>query len=206
MPIDHISQPDVRAADIVGVSSADYGVHHGPHLLEQYKMYVQLADKISDRRHIANAFFISINTALVTILGTLKLKESTWIGPAWHAIVAMAGGVLCWTWYQTLRSYQNLNRGKFAVIHEIEQRLPIRPYDAEWATLGHGKLPEVYKPFTRVEQIVPGVFACLYFALVGISVVNAATQTDDASRGAQAGIVEGKKESHAESPNIHPVH
>ena len=35
--------------------------------LEQYKLYVEMADRISSRRQNANSFFLSINTAIVAL-------------------------------------------------------------------------------------------------------------------------------------------
>src|SRR5215211_423888 len=46
-----------------------YGGEYQNHLLEQYKLYVQMADKISERRQSANSFFLTINTALIAFLG-----------------------------------------------------------------------------------------------------------------------------------------
>ena len=37
-------------------------------LLEQYKLYVEMTDRISQRRMNANTFFISVNTLLLTII------------------------------------------------------------------------------------------------------------------------------------------
>ena len=38
-----------------------YGEKYKEHLLEQYKLYVEMADRISGRRQTANSFFLSIN-------------------------------------------------------------------------------------------------------------------------------------------------
>ena len=37
-------------------------------LLEQYKLYVEMADRISQRRGAANTFFLTFNTAVVGAL------------------------------------------------------------------------------------------------------------------------------------------
>ncbi|MGW1594955.1 RipA family octameric membrane protein [Streptomyces sp. NPDC002343] len=38
-------------------------------LLDLYKLAVEMADRVSARRGTANAFFLSVQTALVTVLG-----------------------------------------------------------------------------------------------------------------------------------------
>lgn len=42
------------------------------HLLEQYKLYVGMADKISERRQSANSYFLSLNTALLGFVGYMN--------------------------------------------------------------------------------------------------------------------------------------
>ena len=149
---------------LVGVSKDKYGANHADHLLEQYKLYVEMADKISERRQSANSFFLAINTALVTALGIVWGEG--FLKLSWYSIVGAAGMVLCYSWWSLLKSYRDLNAGKFTVVHAIEQHLPIRPYDAEWAIVGRGKDPERYKPLTHIEILVPWVFFFLYVTLV----------------------------------------
>lgn len=70
-----------------------------------------------------------------------------------------------------IRSYRQLNSGKFKVIHEIEKELPIAAYDKEWEILGRGKQPGKYLQLTRVEQWVPLVLSIPYLLLLVYSVV-----------------------------------
>lgn len=57
---------------------------------------------------------------------------------------------------------KGLSSGKFKIIHQIEQRLPLAPFDAEWEVLGRGKKRSLYLPFTKVEMAVPWVFFMLH--------------------------------------------
>ena len=77
-------------------------------------------------------------------------------------LVAAAGIALSYLWYRLIRSYRDLNTAKFKVIHEIEKRLPLSPYDAEWEAMGRGNNPMLYKPFTHIETGVPWVFVVLH--------------------------------------------
>jgi hypothetical protein len=47
------------------------------HLLDQYKLYVEMADRISQRRTSANTYFLSVNSAILAFAGYLTSKEST---------------------------------------------------------------------------------------------------------------------------------
>jgi len=143
----------------------DYGQSYLDHLFAQYQLYVENMEKISDRRQNANNYFITINTVLISFMGVLlqaKIFEAiTWI----KSLVALVGIIICVVFWFLLRSYKQLNAGKFKVIHEIEQRLPIALYDYEWKILGEGKDGKLYFPFSHIEMIIPWVFGIVYVIL-----------------------------------------
>ncbi len=128
------------------------------HLFEQYKLYVELADRVSARRQTANSYFLTINTAILGFVGYVTTKDAgdyVWL-------LGFVGGLLCFFWHRLIRSYRDLNTAKFLVIHQIEKRLPISPYDAEWEAMRRGQDPKLYKPLTHIETAVPWVFALLH--------------------------------------------
>ena len=133
------------------------------HRMEQYKLYLEMADRISARRQTANSYFLTLNTVLLSLVSYLSLGTEQ---KKWYWLVAIAGIVLSYMWYRLIRSYRDLNSAKFKVIHEIEAMLPMAPYDAEWEAVGRGKAPELYLPFTHVEIYVPWVFLILHVAVV----------------------------------------
>ena len=79
--------------------------------------------------------------------------------------MAFLGLVLCGVWFINIRSYSQLNSGKFQVIHEMEQQLPYHCYAREWEILGRGRENKKYLPLTHVEQFVPFVLAVPYLSL-----------------------------------------
>jgi drug/metabolite transporter (DMT)-like permease len=131
-------------------------------LLEQYKIYVEMADRVSARRGGANTFFLTLNTSAVTAIGlvwTSHPRDSKWI------FVFLFAGLLvqCVAWFWLLRSYRQLNTAKYAVIGVLEERLPSSPYwSAEWQALGEGKDPARYWPLSHIEQLIPALFAVIY--------------------------------------------
>ena len=149
---------------LVSRNEADYGDQHQAHSLEIYKLYVGMADNISARRQSANSFFLTVNTALIAIVGYMsgENEEINWV-------VNLAGMVLCYSWYRLVRSYKDLNTGKFKVVHEIEKMLPLAPYDAEWDALGRGNDPKLYLPFTHIEMWVPWIFFALHLVALLLS-------------------------------------
>ncbi len=142
----------------------DYGQEFERHLFDQYKLYVEMADRVSARRMLANSFFVGIHTILITAF-SLLVKEK--ILPQTIAGISPFAGVilLCFVWWRVIYSYRKLNSGKFKVIISLEQMLPVAPYDEEWVALGEGKDRKKYLPLTHVENFVPMCFGILYSLL-----------------------------------------
>lgn len=144
------------------VKKADYGESYSNHFFEQYKVYVETTDRISSRRQTANSFFLSVNTAVIAIVGYVQLGQKTGSSESFYWLVSLTGILLCYTWYRLIRSYKDLNSGKFKVVHAMEANLPMAPFEAEWESLGGGKKPKLYHPFTKVEMVVPWAFLVLH--------------------------------------------
>jgi len=151
--------------DLFSKKEQDYGAEYQNHLFEQYKLFIESVEKTSDRRQQANNYFITINTALISFIG-LSFQINLFKNLPWLKILfAVLGIVICFVFYFLIKSYKQLNTGKFAVIHEIEKHLPLALYKYEWQVLGEGKDKTKYYPFSHVELWIPRIFGILYLAL-----------------------------------------
>jgi hypothetical protein len=158
---------DINNSNLLRQNKDAYGTEFEKHIFEQYKLYVEMADRISARRMLANSFFLGTHTALITALSALikeKILQPSLLG-LMPFIVAL---LLCFIWWRLVISYQQLNSGKFKIVHQLEQMLPTAPYDAEWLILGEGKDKKIYSPLTHVENFVPICFGLFYFLLATI--------------------------------------
>jgi hypothetical protein len=131
-------------------------------LLEQYKLYVEMADRISARRGLANSFFLTLNTGFVALFATFKTvpkgPEALWLA---IPLVALVGE--CFAWFYSVRSYRLLNGVKYRVVGALEERLPASPFwRAEWWALGEGHDRARYWPLSHIEQWIPILFALTY--------------------------------------------
>ncbi len=137
------------------------------HLLQQYKLYVEMADRISSRRNLANVFFLTLNSTVLTIIG-FAFEKLLQVEPAWIGVLPLAGAlVISIVWWWLIRSYRNLNTAKYKVIGQIEQKLPCSPWwSAEWKELGEGKDWRKYLPLTVLEQYVPIIFFLFYLSVM----------------------------------------
>jgi hypothetical protein len=139
---------------------------------DQYKVAIEMADRVSARRGTANGFYFTIGSALLAASESLGL-----------AIASVAGLVLTAAWWLQLRSYRNLNAAKWAVIGKLEEHLPAKPFSDEWAilktdaierqTVKFPWLAKALKPLARyaelsvVEQVVPALFFVLFAVSLG---------------------------------------
>jgi hypothetical protein len=134
---------------------------------ELYKLAVEMADRVSARRALANTFFLTVNTGLAALLGGKNLR--------WYA--AAGGIVFALAWWWLLQSYRKLNGAKFTVINAIEARLPVQLFSDEWRHLESTKAPRKvwppralwlwlkgYHELGIVERIVPLAFVVIYVA------------------------------------------
>lgn len=128
-------------------------------LWEAYKLAVEMADRVSARRGVANTFFISLQSALVAVVAAVT-KDN----PPPSAVligICCAGIAVAIAWFLALRSYRDLNKAKFEVINDMEKRLAVQLFTPEWDVLKRDKVKwwrGRYAELSLVEQFIPAVF------------------------------------------------
>lgn len=150
--------------EIHSKSRDDYSSNYDAHAFEQYRIYLEMADRISSRRQSANSFFVTINTLLITLAGYAKAATSA--ETFFYVITSAGGALICYVWYRLVLSYKNLNSAKFKVVHAMERELPYRLYDAEWDAVGRGQDKKLYHPFTNLEMRVPWIFLAIHILVL----------------------------------------
>ena len=153
------------APKLIRHTAESYGVTFRADLFEQYKLYVESAEKISERRVAANNYLLTVNAFLVTLYGLVAASR---FNTFWVILVPVAGFLVALTWHRIITSYRDLNTVKFKVIHELEQEMPAALYDYEWhkAEEGRGK---AYHPLSHLERWIPIIFIVLYVLLAALS-------------------------------------
>lgn len=144
-------------------------------LFDEYAFYVEHTQKLSERRQSATQTFLTINTAIFTILAFLfkdvaiDLQQLLLI-----CLPLLAAGILvCWLWRLILNQYKGLIGWRYKQLCEMEKKLPdsYRMLTKEWN--------EYYKPredmpglsFSDLEQQLPLIFGGLYIAGILLVIV-----------------------------------
>lgn len=135
-------------------------------LLEQYRLYVEMTDRVSQRRGSANVYFLTLNSAAAIAMATLGLMPTD-LNPWRLVFPTIILIILCVAWFRIVRSYKQLNTCKWTVVGVMEERLPASPWwSAEWQAMGAGKDNTLYKPLTDIEKWVPILFIAAYLGAV----------------------------------------
>ena len=104
-------------------------------LLEIYKLHAELADRVSQRREAANRLHIGILSGLglaASIFIEAGITES--VNFVFLA-VGILGSVISASWWVVIRSYRQLNAGKFKALDELENEIAFPFFRREWEIL-----------------------------------------------------------------------
>lgn len=133
-------------------------------LLEIYKLHAELADRVSQRREGANRLHVSLLSGFLVFLAALLRFGS---GEIPTSVLLLFSGIIgmsiSGSWYIVIRSYRQLNTGKFDILHELEQKLDYPFFKREWELLERGKYRNRYWKLTVVEKFLPTIFFLLFF-------------------------------------------
>lgn len=136
-------------------------------LLEQYKLYAELANEISKRRDQTNNFYISLSSALIALFSLIVVK----LGSDYTnfiVLLPLLGLLICFTWYIHIKSYKQLNSAKFKVINKLEKQLPYAGFTEEWDILQKNN----YRQLTEIESYTPIIIGCVYLILLILVIYN----------------------------------
>lgn len=138
--------------------------------LALFELYLATAEKVSDRRAQANAWMLSVNSAIVALYGYLqadKMAVGAGQKAVWLWAIPAAGVIVCLAWAALLASYRKLNRAKFEVLMQLEKDLPVPLFTRERDTYQKDKR----RLLSYIETAIPGCFSLLYLVMLGAAIL-----------------------------------
>lgn len=134
-------------------------------LLEIYKLHVELADRVSQRREGANRLYVSVLAGMVTFLAvSIRFGVGDLPLDVLLCLAGIIGSLLSLSWFVVLCSYRQLNSGKFKALLDLETKL-VYPF----FTTERELLQKRYRKLTVVETGLPFIFLALFVALTVLS-------------------------------------
>ena len=131
-------------------------------MVEIYKLHAELADSVSKQRGTANRFYMLILVWIGSAFFPFLQRENG-VPLEWLMIdFGLFGMLLASAWYIVIRSYRQLNSGKFKALHELKEKPAYPFFKPEWNLLAEGREQKTYWRLTVVETFVPTFFSLLY--------------------------------------------
>jgi hypothetical protein len=121
-------------------------------LLEQYKIMVSSSEKVTEARQKTNGFFLTLITSLITLSVIVGKEFSFSTNSLWIMFtVSLLSLFMSIFWWYTVHSYSLLNKGKFVLIYELEEKLKSSLFEREWEILKTGVR---YKEASYIEKVL----------------------------------------------------
>lgn len=137
-------------------------------LFEQYKLFVDGANKLADRRRDANTLYITINSLIISSMGTLAQgkvlpgNNSLLVG---ILLIIGVGSVMSWISIMSL--YRTIDSENYAIIKEFESYFPSNVYTRFNQYVAREKGPQGTKSFLVArEMIIPYSFLLGYTVFI----------------------------------------
>lgn len=168
-----------------------------PVSFEEFRLYYESAEKVTERRLSANRWNYSVSTAIVLAIGGV-LSWSTshetfrFIAAAGTLFLSGMAFLFCSFWISQIDSFKALNTAKFSVLEEMAQKVifdgsgttsPARsfePFQKEWESLKAasalqavpGRVQRVLAlKSTREEYFLPKAFRVLFLIIFIVTVI-----------------------------------
>lgn len=150
-------------------------------LLEIYKLHVNVANDISNRRVSVNRHFTFVISGLIVAFVALLSVEEGSAGKQLMnkfqyfvdgCIIAVGGVgmVISIIWWLSVNTYLNANSVRYAVMKELEARLEFQFMGRAWELMGPSYKTKSYKDVAIVELILPIAFLSGFVFLYGFGV------------------------------------
>ncbi|TLU81626.1 MAG: hypothetical protein FDX21_11155 [Chlorobium sp.] len=156
---------------------------------DEFKLFYESAEKVTDRRNDANTWNYSICTAIMgaiaAIISWSVSKPEFLITGLFTAIILSGMAALYSTlWIGQIRDLKELNNAKFKVINEMaghvsfgdgknENIVSYKPFEREWEALKSAQIAEEAKNIniialksTNIEYLIPKAFRVLFLIIM----------------------------------------
>lgn len=140
-------------------------------MFEQYKLLIDSAHKVEERRSGSNSVFLGINTLLSSLLvRPSQLSVAQEKDLIMLFLLILIGVLISWNWVRVIDSYKKLNFINFLLIEDFEKFLPTKVFSlrAELEEIKSGKKKQQDFEKTKAnviltrESLLPEVFILFY--------------------------------------------
>jgi hypothetical protein len=160
---------------------------------EEFKLFYESAEKVTDRRLEMNRWNYSICVAIILAIAAItKASLGSTLFPAGLAatiVLCVVAILFCGLWVAQIRDFKKLNNAKFAILNEMAPNIEFDPgnpgrvasycpFDKEWRRLDDLKALEelgrtniIALKSSNIEYFIPRTFAALFFGILIVVLV-----------------------------------
>jgi hypothetical protein len=155
---------------------------------DEYKMYYDSTEKVTDRRLAMNSWNYGICTA--TVAAVAAMTTWSWPQPEFRFVAAVTdsalsvmGAIFCTLWIGQIRDFKSLNNAKFEVLNAIapnvafgkenDGRVSATPFAKEWEILQRREETRLLETpqivalrASNIEYLVPKAFRIIFLAII----------------------------------------
>lgn len=137
---------------------------------DEYKLFVEQTQKLSERRQKANEIYLAINTGIFTILAFFVRDSgfSSWRLFLFSLPLLLVGVLICFVWHRIIRQFRALIGWRYEQLRMMEDQIPgsflfiTKEWDAGYAPRGGRER----FGFARLEIWTPQLVLLLYFIYI----------------------------------------
>jgi hypothetical protein len=156
---------------------------------DEFKLYYDSTEKVTDRRLETNRWNYSICIAMLVAIATitnwsLSNPSLVWVGLTADALLGIMAILFCALWIGQIRDFKNLNNAKFALLNEMAPNVDFDiehpgtvisfcPFDKEWKRLkvqqalqDDGRSNIIALKSSNVEYFIPKAFGLLFVSIL----------------------------------------
>jgi hypothetical protein len=194
-----------------------------PLSFDEFKLYYDSTEKVTDRRLETNRWNYSICIAMLVAIATitnwsLSNPSLVWVGLTADTLLGIMAILFCALWIGQIRDFKNLNNAKFAVLNEMAPKVDFDiehpgtvvsfcPFDKEWKRLSElqalqdvGRSNIVALKSSNVEYFIPKAFGLLFVSILVVLGSLLATHWPPSSLAQQQSTKTVPNSAHAATP------
>ena len=125
---------------------------------ENYKIFVESAEKISEKRANLNNIYLTFSLALFSFISVSKLNQ------VYFYILNILGILMSIIWFITIDNYSKRNKVKYEIINEYENKNKLKWFSEE------EKRISVLTNLTFLEKLLPIAFIIIHIIIIFINI------------------------------------
>ncbi len=172
---------------------------------DEFRLFYESAEKVTDRRLSANRWNYSISIAILAGIGVIinwGMSKPEFLATAAISVVVISAmaALYCSLWIGQIRDFKELNNAKFTVLNEMAPHIRFgegyddshnscQPFEREWDALKAAQATQEVRSInivalksSNIEYLIPKAFRVLFVLLIVVVPLEAYRNHDNLAK------------------------